>query len=66
MISKGFVVRFVGENNRVKPIDYDKVYIVTKDPYMILLSHIGDPKLVDIFVENEILTVELDFVEKVE
>ena len=66
MISKGCLVRFVGGNNRVKPIDYDKVYLVTKDPYMRWLAHVGDPKLVDIVVENEILTVKIEDVEKVE
>ena len=67
MISKGCLVKFVGGNNRVKPIDYDKVYLVTQDPYMKWLADsISVPKLVDIVVENEILTVKIEDVEKVE
>ena len=66
MITKGCLVKFIGGNNRVKPIDYDKVYLVTKTPYKAWLSASDEPQVVDIVVENEIRTVVIQQVEKVQ
>ena len=66
MISKGCLVKFIGDNNRVRPIDYNKVYLVTKAPYKAWLSTSDKPQVVDIVVENEILTVVVQQVEKVQ
>ena len=66
MISKGCVVKYVGGNNRVKPIAYNKVYLVTKTPYKAWLSTSDEPQVLDIFVKNEVLTVQCGDVEKVQ
>ena len=66
MISKGCLVKFIGDNNRVRPIDYNKVYLVTKAPYRTWLSTSDEPQVVDIVVENEVLTVMIEDMEKIQ
>ena len=66
MITKGCLVKFIGDNNRVRPIDYNKVYLVTKAPYRTWLSTSDEPQVVDIVVENEVLTVMIEDMEKVQ
>ena len=66
MISKGSLVKFIGDNNRVRPIDYSKVYLVTKAPYSAWLSTNHDPQVVDILVENEVLTLSVCHVEELQ
>ena len=66
MITKGCLVKFIGDNNRVRPIDYNKVYLVTKAPYRTWLSTSDEPQVVDIVVENEVLTVMIEDMEKIQ
>ena len=66
MITKGCLVKFIGDNNRVRPIDYNKVYLVTKAPYSAWLSTSDDPQVVDIVVENEILTLSVCHVAEIQ
>ena len=66
MITKGCLVKFIGDNNRIRPIDYNKVYLVTKAPYRTWLSTSDEPQVVDIVVENEILTLSVCHVEEIQ
>ena len=69
MISKGSLVRFVGSNNRVRPIPCDTVFLTISDPYYRWLEHVGEaswPTMVDILVESEKLTLFIGELEKIE
>ena len=66
MITKGSLVKYVGRNNRVKRVPYNKVYLVTKAPYKAWLSTSDEPQVLDMFVENEVVTVQCGDVEKIQ